>query len=245
MRKYIVLLSLLLALVLTACGSADTAAPDRGTVQPGFDSAIPGEVQTGTDGDTADNADNDTADDAAEPTSGSVNGGVYTSTFAGVGCALDDSWTFYTDEQIAALNGLLTSQSDSDDLRALLENSDAVYDMYASSTNGLMTMNVVFQNLGLLGTGLVTAQDYVELSVEQLPDALTAYGFTDVEAAVTAADFAGQTDCPAIDISAKLGDTTMYEQLICLKTGSYIYCVTLCSFTENVTADMAALFYGL
>ena len=35
------------------------------------------------------------------------------------------------------------------------------------------------------------------------------------------------------------------ELVICLKQGNYIYCVTLCSYTEDVTAQMAELFYAL
>lgn len=235
MKKIVPLLLAACLLLLTACSSAPDDTPDKGTVQPGFDSAIGGEVKPAeTEGDAAD----------GENAAGSVNGGVYTSAFAGMGCALDDSWTFYTDEQIGALNGLLTSQSSSEDVKTRLENTSGVYDMYAASTDGLLTINVAYQNLGLLG-GDVTAQEYAELSSEQLPDALTSYGFTDVEAAVTSGDFAGRTACPAVAITAKLGDTTLYERMYCIKTGSYLYCVTLSSFTEDVTEAMAGLFYEI
>lgn len=235
MKKIVPLLLAACLLLLTACSSAPDDTPDKGTVQPGFDSAIGGEVKPAeTEGDAAD----------GENAAGSVNGGVYTSAFAGMGCALDDSWTFYTDEQIGALNGLLTSQSSSEDVKTRLENTSGVYDMYAASTDGLLTINVAYQNLGLLG-GDVTAQEYAELSSEQLPDALTSYGFTDVEAAVTSGDFAGRTACPAVAITAKLGDTTLYERMYCIKAGSYLYCVTLSSFTEDVTEAMAGLFYEI
>lgn len=235
MKKIVPLLLAACLLLLTACSSAPDDTPDKGTVQPGFDSAIGGEVKPAeAEGDAAD----------GENAAGSVNGGVYTSAFAGMGCALDDSWTFYTDEQIGALNGLLTSQSSSEDVKTRLENTSGVYDMYAASTDGLLTINVAYQNLGLLG-GDVTAQEYAELSSEQLPDALTSYGFTDVEAAVTSGDFAGRTACPAVAITAKLGDTTLYERMYCIKAGSYLYCVTLSSFTEDVTEAMAGLFYEI
>lgn len=49
----------------------------------------------------------------------------------------------------------------------------------------------------------------------------------------------------AIAITATVQDTPMYELLVCMKEGNYIYCVTLCSYTEDVTAQMAALFYTL
>ena len=44
---------------------------------------------------------------------------------------------------------------------------------------------------------------------------------------------------------AERDGTALYEQMIYLKTGNYVYCVTLCSFKEDVTAEMAKLFYAL
>lgn len=184
------------------------------------------------------------ADDAGTPELGSVNGGTYTNEFAGIGCTLDETWTFYTEAQIAEINGFLTEGTSDEEMRQLMEENQSVYDMYASSTDGLMTMNVVFQNMGLLFGTTMSAQDYVELSAEQLPDAMGTYGFEDVTASVTTAEFAG-AECPAIAITATVQDTPMYELLVCMKEGNYIYCVTLCSYTEDVTAQMAALFYTL
>ena len=82
----------------------------------------------------------------------------------------------------------------------------------------------------------------MELSVEQVPAALESYGFTDVTAQLTTVDFAGQKNVPAVAVSAMNGDIATYELLVCLKAGNYSFSVTLCSFTEDVTADMAALF---
>lgn len=90
--------------------------------------------------------------------------------------------------------------------------------------------------------GAVTPQDVAELSVEQVPAALESYGFTDVTAQLTTVDFAGQKNVPAVAVSAMNGDIATYELLVCLKAGNYSFSVTLCSFTEDVTADMAALF---
>ena len=197
-------LALLMTLSLAACGSQkdDQAG---GAVTPGV------------------------TDDAV-PDMGTVSGGTYTNRFAGISCTLDDSWYFYTDEQIDELNGFVR------------ESTSSVQDMYAASTDGLMTINVVFTNMGLLGGSTVTPQDVAELSVEQVPAALESYGFTDVTAQLTTVDFAGQKNVPAVAVSAMNGDIATYELLVCLKAGNYSFSVTLCSFTEDVTADMAALF---
>lgn len=162
--------------------------------------------------------------DDAVPDMGTVSGGTY------------------TDEQIDELNGFVRESTSDDELKARLESSSSVQDMYAASTDGLMTINVVFTNMGLLGGSTVTPQDVAELSVEQVPAALESYGFTDVTAQLTTVDFAGQKNVPAVAVSAMNGDIATYELLVCLKAGNYSFSVTLCSFTEDVTADMAALF---
>ena len=226
------LLTLLMLLTMAACGQKE---PEQtgGTVEPGAtpDQSVTGQV--------------DAAEQGGEtPELGAVNGGTYTNTFAGIGCTLDETWVFYTEEQIAEINGFLTDGTSDEDMKKLMEENQSVQDMYATSTDGLMTMNVVFQNMGLLFGTTMSAQEYAELSAQQLPDAMSTYGFENVTAAVTTAEFAG-AERPAVTLTATVQDTPMYELVICLKQGNYIYCVTLCSYTEDVTAQMAELFYAL
>lgn len=236
MKRYI---SLLLAAVMvwTMAGCGGKAAQDdqpdtAGTVQPGVtESDAAGQVQTGTDD----------ADDAQS----SVNGGVYTNEFAGIGCRLDEGWVFYTAEQMAELNGALADGTDNADVRAMLADDPSIFDMYAVSTDGLMVMNVVIQNLGLVNGTAVSPQEYAEIASAEVADTLTAYGYENVTAQTTTADFAGTESCPAVAVTAERNGTALYEQMIYLKTGNYVYCVTLCSFKEDVTAEMAKLFYAL
>ena len=222
----------MLALMLTACGQQ---APEQtgGSVEPGAaqDQSVTGQVDA-------------SQPDKEELEMGSVNGGTYTNAFAGIGCALDETWVFYTKEQIAELNGFLTDGTSDEDMKKLMENSQSVQDMYASSTDGLMTINVVFQNMGLLLGTTMSAQEYAELHVTQIPDAMEAYGFEDVTASVTTAELADE-ERPAIALTATIQDIPVYELIVCLRQGNYIYCVTLCSYTEDVTAQMAELFYAL
>jgi len=222
----------MLALMLTACGQQ---APEQtgGSVKPGAaqDQSVAGQVDA-------------SQPDEEELEMGSVNGGTYTNAFAGIGCTLDETWVFYTKEQIAELNGFLTDGTSDEDMKKMMENSQSVQDMYASSTDGLMTINVVFQNMGLLLGTTMSAQEYAELHVTQIPDAMEAYGFEDVAASVTTAELAGE-ERPAIALTATIQDIPVYELIVCLRQGNYIYCVTLCSYTEDVTAQMAELFYAL
>lgn len=236
MKRYIsLLLAAVMVWTMAGCGgkAAQADQPDTaGTVQPGVtESDAAGQVQTGTDD----------ADDAQ----GSVNGGVYTNEFAGIGCKLDEGWVFYTAEQMAELNGALADGTDNADVKAMLADDPSIFDMYAVSTDGLMVMNVVIQNLGLVNGTAVSPQEYAEIASAEVADTLTAYGYENVTAQTTTADFAGTESCPAVAVTAERNGTALYEQMIYLKTGNYVYCVTLCSFKEDVTAEMAKLFYAL
>ena len=151
-KLFAMLMALTILMTMAACGQ-QTTDEAGGTVDPGAvaDQGTSGQVDM-------------PADDAGTPELGSVNGGTYTNEFAGIGCTLDETWTFYTEAQIAEINGFLTEGTSDEEMRQLMEENQSVYDMYASSTDGLMTMNVVFQNMGLLFGTTMSAQDYVELS---------------------------------------------------------------------------------
>lgn len=232
-RIYMAAAVLTLLAVLTACGTA-TPAPDSGTVTPADGTSGGGQVVV--------TPPEDGEGDGGGDVQGALPGGTYSNHSVRLLCRLDDSWLFYNESQLLELNGVLT-EGGSGDIATLAESGKAVYDMYAISTDGLMTMNVTYQNLGLLSGSSMSAQEYVELAAAKVPGDLTAGGFTNVEVQVTATDIAGEKSCPTLLVTAKLGETPMYERMVCLQAGNYIYCVTLCSFTEDVTPTMAELFH--
>ena len=103
------LMALMMLLTMAACGQQ---APEQtgGTVEPGAqsDDAVTGQVDT-------------PAPDEDTPEMGSVSGGTYTNRFAGISCTLDDSWYFYTDEQIDELNGFVRESTSDEELKAFLD----------------------------------------------------------------------------------------------------------------------------
>ena len=43
---------------------------------------------------------------------GTIENGIYTNTFVGIGCQLSDDWTYFTDEQLAELSGVVAESSE-------------------------------------------------------------------------------------------------------------------------------------
>ena len=185
MKRIFAAAALALVCILTACGTGSPA-PEGGTTTPMDENKAAGTVTIPVPEETG-----DTPDDAP----GAQAGGTYTNKTARITCKLDDSWLFYNDSQLLELNGVLT-EAGGGDVASLAESGKAVYDMYAVSTDGLMTMNVTYQSLGLLSGASMTAQEYVEQAAATLPGDLAACGFADAEVQITAQDLAAERDCP-------------------------------------------------
>ena len=104
---------------------------------------------------------------------GTIENGIYTNTFVGIGCQLSDDWTYYTDEQLAELSGVVAESSE--EMQKAMEDGKSTYDMFASAMEGLVTINVVYEDLGALYGKLLDEAGYLEIAVPKLEDALTMF----------------------------------------------------------------------
>ena len=167
---------------------------------------------------------------------GSSAGNVYTNRFLGIGCKLDESWSFYTDEQIAELNGRVGEMMN-EDYSKIWEKADIIYDMYVADGHG-DSININITNMGI-ANGLIYSEDnYAKQSLEQMPKAFESSGLEITGSEVTTATLAGAQHA-AIDLTLDYGGVTIYERIVCIKKGVYMACVT---FTVLDKADLATLF---
>ena len=174
--------------------------------------------------------------------SGFIIGGSYTNGLLDISCTLGSDWMFYTEEQLAQLNGLVMDSFSDDDIREKMENSGVVYDMYATSLDGTKNVNIVFEDLGLVHGALLTEEAYADLSIEQLAPTLEAAGMTDVSCEATTVQFCG-SEHAAINVTAKVSDIDLYETLVCMKAGKYMCCITFASYVENHCSEVMEFFY--
>ena len=114
--------------------------------------------------------------------------------------------------------------------------------MFASTMEGLVTINVVYEDLGALYGKLLDEAGYLEIAVPKLEDALASMGLSNVKVEQTPVQFAGLVREGAV-ISGEMDGVPMYETLVCIKQEGYMCCVTMCSWTEDITADLVELFY--
>ena len=251
MKTHTKLLALLLALVLvfacTACGKKDVS----GTVTTGSDASDTNDTaeasdSSDTDGTavSADETETDAAEeDAAAVAPGSVSGGVYENDFLGIACKLDDSWTFYDEDQILELNNVTKDVYEGTDFESYFdENTSYFTDMYAQNDDASKTVNVVIESIGVQNATL-TEESYVELCLDTLVSALEQAGMEKVTASGSSMTFAG-AEHATIQISAEYQGVSMYETVVCLKQGLYMSSVTSCTWGENTTEDVLANFYA-
>lgn len=224
-------LSLLLAIVmllsLTACGSAEETPAPTNTAAPEETTAAPTEKPV-----------------SASEVIGSVNGQSYTNPYFGMGCQLEDTWSIATTEEMAEIIGLTQDALRESEYSDVLEDSGLVYDLYASASDGLTTVNVTIENLGLLYGLTMDEAAYAEASVKQFPAALEAVGMTDVTTEITSISFAG-SEHTAVRVHCLYSDVDFYETLVCVKKGNYMAVITAASYFDDITGNVLDSFHSV
>lgn len=231
-KAFCLLLALVMVLGLAACGS-EPESPSRVETAPAQLSA-----EALTEATTEASAEKD------EHLLGVFDGSTYVNEFLGIQCQLDENWTIATDEELGQLSGLTADAITDEAIAEQLRNSGIAYALYATADEGLVTMNIVFENLGLLYGTVLDEETYASLSVEQLATALESTGLENVTAETTTVSFAG-ADHAAIMVHASVSGVDFYEQLVCMKVKSYIAVVTVGSFQEDITSDLLAMYTPL
>lgn len=217
MKKTWICIFLVLALLLTACGSAKSNVQGSESVE---------------------------ADETETLQLGEIDGTTYTNATLGLGCMLE-GWAYATRDQIAELNNLTMEAAD-DNLRKQLQNADTFMDMYAQTDDMMQNINVNFENISAVYGGDLSEQSYVDLSYPQMQSAMEQMGMTDVQVEKTTVVVAG-TEHPGLTVSGVHSDSgvQIYQRQACVKCGAYMAIITVSSYVEDHTAEPFDLFFEL
>ncbi len=250
MKKAIALtLALLLCLSLfTACGGKEQDIGGTVTGTPSEEAApkLPEDYEEPEEPSVPETSDEPAEPEPEEPAEeeysmGITIGGTYTNDFAGLSCTLDENWMFFDEAQLAELNGLTLEMFDDEAIRQAMEDSGAVYDMYAARLDGMGSINIIFENLGLLYGSVLSEADYAQLATQNLEPSLASAGFSDLSCEIVTVDFCG-SEHTAIRIEGILQEIPIYEILVLQKVGNYMMNITFASYVEDLTADMLSSF---
>lgn len=225
--KWLLALMLVLAVMLAGCG--ESAEDVAGNVAP-----------------------NQAATEAAEenPVSlGRMDGGVYTNSYAGFGCTLDDSWTFYSAEELQALPENVNEVLKDTEIGDAMEGVEQITDMMAENMETFSSMNLLYQKMDAqtrLVYGMMSEESIADAMLAQSDTMIAAYAQAGMD--VTSLEkvtvtFLGEERI-ALRTEGTMQDIPFYMvQVFDYNQGSYSITLTMTSYMEDKTADMLALFY--
>ena len=225
--RWLLALMLVLAVMLAGCG--ESAEDVAGNVAP-----------------------NQAATEAAEenPVSlGRMDGGVYTNSYAGFGCTLDDSWTFYSAEELQALPENVNEVLKDTEIGDAMEGVEQITDMMAENMETFSSMNLLYQKMDAqtrLVYGMMSEESIADAMLAQSDTMIAAYAQAGMD--VTSLEkvtvtFLGEERI-ALRTEGTMQDIPFYMvQVFDYNQGSYSITLTMTSYMEDKTADMLALFY--
>lgn len=218
MKKYTILFVLLLAMLISACGQkTQTPTTPATTTVP---TEAPTEAPT-----TA------PAEPETELTFGVVENGKYISKTFGFSVDLDpEIWYVATPEELAALNNMTVDAFNDEDLAKKIE-QDVVMEFYAQSLDGVASMNMATEKLGLFNL-LMDEEALVAESAKVVVPALEGAGFANISWEPVTLDVHGKT-VYGLNIEFENQGIPVFETVFMRKSGSYATSVTLASYYED------------
>lgn len=178
-----------------------------------------------------------------EFSAGVTDGNTYTNEYFGFAATLDENWTMLTKDQITQITGQTAEALNDENLAKMYEDGKVVMEMYGVRSDN-STVNITVENLGTINGAKYDESGYVDESLKQLPDQLSAGGFTDIKTEKTTVTFAG-TEHDGITITASVQSTAVHEVLACVKVGNYVAVITAVTFGDSNPSEILDLFKAI
>lgn len=170
-----------------------------------------------------------------------VEGNKFSSTMLGLTADFDDSWTFSTDEELAALNGV--SDMSAENTASVFTSKGIVYDMYVETESG-SNISIIIEDLSKSNNSSLDEQGYVDASYPTLQSQLEAGGFTVDNIEKTTFTFAGK-ETPCIKMDLSLMGIGIYEYQVYKKAGQYMGVITITGTSKEEIEKFAGKFAAL
>jgi len=236
MKKTLLSLVLILALLLCGCGNQKEVA---GNLTPATQSAA-------TDA---------AAEPATEPTEapvslGTLEGGTYTNAYVGFGFTLDENWTIYPADQLQELPENISTMFEGTEFESYEINS--ITDVLAENVTDLTTMNVLYQKLSMqerLAYLAMDEKDILDMMTEDYYDTLVASyanaGIIVESMTTKPVTFLGQERTALYTVSTVQDVPYYILQLYDFHLGQYSVTTTVASYVEDNTEGLLELFYAV
>lgn len=173
---------------------------------------------------------------------GTIEDNVYWNETMKIGCALDETWYFYSEEEILEANGLTADMLEGK-IAEMIENGGAITDMFAQNLETGATLNVVFERVSLANSLLYNEKNYIEASIPTVEEAFAQMGIEDMAFTVQEAEFMGETHM-ILQITGLYSGVPVYEQVAVVKDGRNFIVVTVFSVLEGEAEEVLSCFFN-
>lgn len=173
---------------------------------------------------------------------GTIEDNVYWNETMKIGCALDETWYFYSEEEILEANGMTADMLEGK-IAEMIENGGAITDMFAQNLETGATLNVVFERVSLANSLLYNEKNYIEASIPTVEEAFAQMGIEDVAFTVQEAEFMGETHM-ILQITGLYSGVPVYEQVAVVKDGRNFIVVTVFSVLEGEAEEVLSCFFN-
>ena len=178
---------------------------------------------------------------------GIIDGLTFTNDFMGISCTLPEDWVYASEAEIAELNGVVLEMfEDNEEVAELMKNSTSIYDAVAYSGDGLCNFNIIAENMGLLYGVLIDEKEYAEITVEQVKSIYETAGYANVQSEITEREIFGEEHVTIYTTSTlpeAQGGMDMYQLQILKKNGNFMGVISIASFVEDRTEEIASWFF--
>lgn len=186
---------------------------------------------------------------------GSIENGVYSNEYAGIACALNENWVYYSAEELQALPDNISELFADTEIADQIADSTVIADMQAENAENLLGVNINFTKLGIkerLAYSLLSEEDAIDVLLSQKEMITNSYaqaGITVSSMEKVTVTFLGQEHFAVkTQATLRLDDIELpyfILQIMNYKLGSYGMTLTASSYVEDNTQSVLDLFYSL
>ena len=252
MKKTIsILLSLCLLLALCACGG-ESSSPAKTEEKPAEEAPV--EAAPAAEESAAEEpaAEEPAAEEPAAPALDEnavplgelteTEAGVrYENRYLGIGVTLGSEWTVANEQDMAQIIGAAQSMFEGGSYEELAKNADMFYDLYTARDDGA-TMNLNFSDLK--GAKIPDLDAYLEMMLPYVQSMLESSQMENVTVELDKMQFVG-SERSGILMQADSPNGRYYAQQFYFVANGRIAVLTLGTFGENTTGELAAMFEAL
>lgn len=251
MKLTCLLLALLMVVSMALAGCGEDGSDDIGGDVKPLESTSGKTDDIGGDVDPLETNPEESTPDSNPVGLGRMEGGIYTNTYAGLGCELDESWTFYSAEELQQLPDNIGELLEGTEVGDAVSGMEQIMDMQAECTDDLTTMNMVLQKLSLadrLRYAKMSEEEIVDETLSQsdiLKDGYAQAGIMVQSMEKKTVTFLGEEHVALYTVADIEGIAYYILQLLDFDQGAYSITLTLGSYVEDKTDSLLDLFYAI